>query len=241
MSSEINNFVKTCTTCQKYAKNNPKQPLKLYTIPLYPWQQVAVDIATFQKHDYLVIVDKYSNWPEVVQLSSESASEVALHLQNAFARHGIPETVISDNNPFNSVTFNDFAKEWGFQTVFTSTHFPQSNGHVERTVQMVKSLLKKCVEENASLQYAFLQDRNTPLPDIGCSPAQAVMERRLRTKLPIASDLLAPKTVPSEAVIQCKEKSQDVQKFYFDQSAEELEPVHQGQLVCVKDNLTDMH
>ena len=41
--------------------------------------------------------------------------EVINHLKAIFARHGIPETVISDNGPqYSSADFSKFAHEWGF-------------------------------------------------------------------------------------------------------------------------------
>lgn len=240
MSKEIEEFVKGCETCQKFARNIPKEPLKPYPVPLYPWQQLAVDIASFDQKDYLIVVDKYSNWPEVVQLSSKSAQEIIRQLANIFARHGVPEMVISDNNPFNSAAYLTFAQEWGFETKFTSPHFPQSNGHAERTVQTIKNMLRKCKDENSSLNYALLQYRNTPLPDTGYSPAQALFGRRLRTKLPVSASLLQPTTAPPAEIIASKERSKDVQEYYFNRSATELEPLRPQQPVWVKDALTDI-
>lgn len=239
LGADVTEFHQRCTTCQKFAHNNAKQPLRPYPISAYPWQQVSIDIATYDRKDYLVAVDKYSNWPEVVLLSSKSASEVISHLQNLFARHGIPEYVISDNNPFNSSVYNEFAAEWGFTPVFTSPHFPQSNGHAERAVQTVKSLLKKCIAENSSVHYALLQYRNTPLADIGCSPAQAFVGRRLRTKLPVASTLLEPNTIPADIIVALKEKSQEIQQFYYNRAAEDLPSLTPNQPVWVKDSLAD--
>jgi hypothetical protein len=33
-------------------------------------------------------------------------------MKEMFARHGIPEKIIADNMPFNSLRFRDFAREW---------------------------------------------------------------------------------------------------------------------------------
>lgn len=96
ISAEIAAFVQACDTCQKFARNNVRA-VEVFPISLYLWQQVTVNIATHERKDYLVVVDKYSNWPEVVQLSSKyskSAPEIVLHLKNLFARHCVPESVI---------------------------------------------------------------------------------------------------------------------------------------------------
>ena len=58
------------------------------------------------------------------------------HLKAIFARHGIPETVISDNGPqYSSAEFSKFAQKWGFSHLTSSPKYPQSNGEAERTVQ----------------------------------------------------------------------------------------------------------
>ncbi|KAK7605162.1 hypothetical protein V9T40_007020 [Parthenolecanium corni] len=64
MTVDISNFVKVCSLCQKFARNNVKQPLQSYPIASYQWQHLAADIATIDKEDFLVVVDKFSNWPE---------------------------------------------------------------------------------------------------------------------------------------------------------------------------------
>ena len=64
-------------------------------------------------------------------------------MKSVFARHGIPETVISDNGPaYASNEFKAFAKAYKFQAVTSSPRYPRGNGCAERMVQTVKSILK---------------------------------------------------------------------------------------------------
>ena len=61
-------------------------------------------------------------------------------LKSAFARHGIPKTVVSDNGPqFSSEEFAAFANAYLFTHVTSSPRFPASNGQAER-VKNVHSL-----------------------------------------------------------------------------------------------------
>ena len=69
-------------------------------------------------------------------------------MKDMFARHGIPERLIADNMPFNSVKFKDFASKWEIEAVTSSPHYPKSNGLVE-----IKQLLRRADE---SKQHAFL-------------------------------------------------------------------------------------
>ncbi len=104
-------------------------------------------------------------------------------------RHGIPETVRSDNGPqYSSVEFVRFASRYGFQHTTSSPHFPQSNGQAERAVQTVKNLLKQ-----ASDPYlALLSYCATPLTWCQLSPAELLMGRRLRTTVPQISRKMVP-------------------------------------------------
>ena len=61
-------------------------------------------------------------------LESKTASSVIIHLKSLFARYGIPEVLMSDNMPFNSKAFHEFATEWNYDLVTSSPRYPQSNG-----------------------------------------------------------------------------------------------------------------
>lgn len=77
-----------------------------------------------------------------------------------FARHGIPETVISDNGPqYSAEAYARFAQGYHFKHVTSSPYFPQSNGEAERAVRTIKELLKKSKDP----YLALLAYRTTPL------------------------------------------------------------------------------
>ncbi|XP_046750294.1 uncharacterized protein K02A2.6-like [Diprion similis] len=101
---------------------------------------------------------------ELIELNNKTASEVVLKLKTIFARLGVSNTVISDNNPFLSFEFETFSKEWDFESVTTSPLHSQPTGLAEKS-------------------------KNTPLKEIGSSPAQLMFDRKLRTKLPISDKL----------------------------------------------------
>ena len=63
-----------------------------------PLQKVATDLFEW-KQMYLLIVDCYSWYIEIVCLKGATAEEVIIHTKITFARHGIPKVVISDNGP----------------------------------------------------------------------------------------------------------------------------------------------
>ena len=64
-----------------------------------PWAKVGTDLFHLNGKEYLLVIDYYSNYPEVVMLTRTSFKQVIAHIKSVFARHGIPETVVSDNIP----------------------------------------------------------------------------------------------------------------------------------------------
>ena len=56
----------------------------------------------------------------------------------------LPEIAISDNGPQHvSWEMKQFARQYGFNHITSSPHYPQSNGLAERAVQTVMILLKQ--------------------------------------------------------------------------------------------------
>lgn len=105
-----------------------------------------------------------------------------------FARHSIPEQLISDNGlQFSSTSFSKFAEDYGFTHILTSPQYPQANGKVERAVQTVKNLLKKTPDPYKAL----MAYRATPL-ESGLSLAELLMGRKIRTRIPTSPSNLKP-------------------------------------------------
>ena len=112
MTQQIEDMVAACSTCLRFKQTQQKEPLKPPAIPDRAWQKVGCDIMTFKQNDYLIVVDYYSKYPEMALLSDKTASEIVIQLKSIFSRHGIPEEVFSDNMPFNSNAFHNFAMQW---------------------------------------------------------------------------------------------------------------------------------
>ena len=105
------------------------------------------------------------------------------------ARYGLPTTVMTDNGPqFSSEEFARLAQKYDFEHVTSSPHYPKSNGKVESAVKSAKRMLKKTRESGADQYLALLDIRNTPTMDLP-SPAQLLMNRRNRTRLPMTDRL----------------------------------------------------
>ena len=188
VGSQIKSFVQNCPTCVR--NHTPRhEPLMSTPLPDYPWQKVASDLFYWKGEHYLVVVDYFSRYPEVIKLKSTTSSMVIEALKAIFSRHGIPEMFVSDNGPqYASGEFARFASRYNFLHITSSPYFPQSNGCAERAVQTIKKRLKDSDDPYLTL----LIYRSTPLPWCSLSPSQLLMGRRLRANLPLVAEQLKP-------------------------------------------------
>ena len=214
MATDIHQHVAMCSICAPKAPSNPKEPLISYTVPFRPWQ-VSIDLFAWDKI-YLVTVDYYSRLFQVDELLSTTSAAVIRKLSSHFARHGIPETVISDNGPqFASDEFLVFATNWDFEHHTSSPGCPQLNGLAEKKVQTIKNILSKAKSDDQCALLSILQYRSTPIDGLA-SAAQLLMGRQLRSILPSTNQQLKPKTVDHNTFLSRRMKLQVVQKAYYD-------------------------
>ena len=212
MSKQIQDMIECCRVCNEHKKNSA-EPLIPTPFPDRPWQIIGLDFFKFKTVDFLIVVDYYSRYIELGAMNkNKTASEVLRVLKSLFARHGIPETLRSDNGPpFDSAEYLAFAREWGCKVVTSSPAFPRSNGEVERAVQTAKNILKKSSEpEKALLAY-----RSTPLQS-GYSPSQLLMGRVIRSTLPTLDSKLNPKLPELDTLRRREDESRRQQKLCYD-------------------------
>ena len=233
LSAQVKTMVENCQTCCEH-RNSPPEPLMPTPLPDRPWQMIASDLFTIKDTNYLLVVDYYSRYVEVVTLRNTTSSLAVINaLKSIFARHGIPNELRSDNGPqYHSDEFAQFAKDWGFYHTTSSPRFPQSNGEAERAVRTVKEILKK---ENDPAK-ALLAYRSTPLAT-GYSPAQLLMGRNIRSTIPTAPHQLMPQLPDRNSFQEKEEVRRSNQKRNFDNhhKAREMEPLCSGTTVFVTD------
>lgn len=152
-----------------------------------------MDFGQFEGDYYLVMVDAYSKWPEVVLMpGSTTAQKTADAMRSIFARLGLCEEIVADNGPpFPSSELQAFLKSNGIKTIFSSPYHPASNGAAERFVKTLKRGLRKSSSKSSKLHrlHEFLLTyRSTPHSVTGQPPSELLWGRRIRTRL----DLVRP-------------------------------------------------
>ena len=173
-----------CQECNKIAPSQPALPPVPPPRPEYPMQQLCTDIAHFGGKTYIVIVDRYTNWPSVYP--TDGANGVIKALRFHFITYGAAEEIASE---YLAASTQEFLKRWKVAHRLSSAYYPQSNLRAELGVKVVKRMLRENIGTDGSLETdrfarALLSYRNTPGKETGLSPAQMLFGRRLRDHLP---------------------------------------------------------
>ena len=70
---DIENMIKTCKTCIIEQKAPPHAPLTPWPWPEKAWDRIHIDfLGPFHGDMYLVVVDAYSKWPEVINFHNNT-------------------------------------------------------------------------------------------------------------------------------------------------------------------------
>ncbi|CAI2724010.1 unnamed protein product [Schistosoma spindalis] len=158
--------------------------------PKKPWSCVQINFAgPFQGTYFLICVDAYSKWPEIIPMNQVTSQDTIMELRQLFSRFGVPNILVSDNGTqFTSSIFSDFCKRFGVNHVRSPPYHPQSNGQAERFVDTFKRALLKGKGEGKIKEilndFLFVY-RTTPNPSAPnqMSPAEIMFGRKVKTAL----------------------------------------------------------
>jgi len=186
MNKDIEIKVKSCVYCSKYkTKSLNKNEKCSWPFPRSPWERVHIDFFQLHGFYFLVVVDAFSKYPDVIITKNMSTQTVKHELQKIFSRFGIPNCIVSDNGPaFAATEFKTWLINIGCKHLTIAPYHPQSNGLAERFVRTMKEQLKEAntVEKSQSTINKFLICyRSLPHNSTGWSPAQLFFNRQIRT------------------------------------------------------------
>ena len=213
IDQEIEERVKACNSCQRTRHNPAPAPLHPWEFPNQPWERLHADYAgPFEGKMFLIVIDAYSKWLEVIPVSAANSSVTIEHLRNMFATHGLPKSLMTDNGTqFTSMEFESFVKKNGIRHIRSSPYHPSSNGLAERAVQSFTEGIKKYSSTESietRLSRFLFWYRLTSHSTTGVAPAQLLLGRIPRSQL----DLLKPELSDK---VRVKQQSQ---KNYHDQN-----------------------
>ncbi|GFR75786.1 Pol polyprotein [Elysia marginata] len=176
-------------------------------IPGRPYQKVGSDLFEIKGQFFIVIIDYYSKNIDIERLTNPSTNSVIKALKRCFSTHGVPLTLVPDNE------LSNFGTDWNFCHITSSPRFPQSNGPAESAVKIAKRIMKQSDPLLALMVY-----RSTPVASIGVSSSELALGRKIRTTLPMLPSKLEPRTKDQTEIKQLISDHQQTVKKNFDQS-----------------------
>ncbi|XP_032239683.1 uncharacterized protein K02A2.6 [Nematostella vectensis] len=205
-----------------------------HPIPQLPWQAVASDCIEMQDEHYLVLVDLYSDYIELVQLPDMSSKTLIQQIKPIFATHGTPAVLISDNGTnYSSQEFQEFTKAWEIYHVTVSPHHHKSNGKVESAVKIMKKVIIKAKKDGSDLWKSLLEwmEKLTNSRNIQLTSTTTYVPPT-RSMLPSNQALYKPEVqaAVTEQIIQNRKQA----KHYHDRTAKSLPSLVVGQQIRVK-------
>jgi hypothetical protein len=189
ITEDVEQMVRNCEKCQSWGANTPESEVHPTGWPKEAWAALNMDLAgPVAGRMLLIVTDQMSKWMEVAILAKADSGNIITELRKMFANFGIPRTIMADNaSYFQSDEMSTYCRSNGIRLAASSPYHPRSNGQAERGVQSIKSALNKMRDEHIPLQEAvsrFLLDyRATPQTTTGLSPAELLMNKKLRTRL----------------------------------------------------------
>jgi len=153
MWNDVNEYVKTCLECQCFRPMPIPKNLSNKSSPVErPFVRVGLDIVgplplTRSENQYLIVlVDYTTKWVEASPLKHIESKDVINFLKDVFARHGVPEIIITDNGPqFTSDITKAMIDLYGAWVRFVAPHHQEANCQVEnRNREIVKIMRHLC-------------------------------------------------------------------------------------------------
>lgn len=183
IDKDIEALVKNCKACNTFS-NNPNIKIKHRWEPATePYQRVYIDFAgPFMGHNFLILVDGFTPWPEVHLMKSINAEKTIEKCLEIFTTFGLPQVLVSDNGrTFISKEFKLFLNQNRIVHKCTAPYNPATNGLAERFVQTLKQGLRKLSttekDVKVNVQKLLFHYRLSAHSELKKSPAELMFGR----------------------------------------------------------------
>jgi hypothetical protein len=112
-------------------------------------------VGAFEGHMWLIIINAYTKWLDVVRIKSTSAAITCSKLREVFARYGLPRTIESDNTTqLIADEFKLFSKNNAIHQVLSMPYHLKTSGLAERAVRTFKDRMSAAKESTTAASAA---------------------------------------------------------------------------------------
>ena len=155
-NKQVEEWIQTCDACQRNKSSNQKPAGKLKPLPIpgRRWESISTDLIsplpkTADKNDAIVVfVDRLSKMVRFAACkTTDGAKELAdLFVQNVFASHGLPRTLITDRDSrFTSTFWKELCKLLDMKQGLSTAYHPETDGQTERANRVLEEVLRHYV------------------------------------------------------------------------------------------------
>ncbi|SJL18797.1 uncharacterized protein ARMOST_22398 [Armillaria ostoyae] len=151
MKKDVETYIAGCEMCQRTKSSNQAKSALLHpnAVPTEPWTHISVDMVTRlpDSNGYdalLVVIDRFSKAIILVPCNKDLSAKgwVRILRDHVYARHGMPQVVISDRGPqFISKFMTELYRMLDIKQNASTAFHPQTDGQTEHINQEVKKYL----------------------------------------------------------------------------------------------------
>lgn len=182
IDTSIENFVKSCSTCQGTQRVPKEIVVTTWPIAKYPMERIHLDFFYFEGKNFLIMSDAFSKYIDVKLMGLTTVNCLIDKLEEIFVVFGLPTQIVTDNGPpFFSHVFAKYCECHGIKLTKSPPYHPQSNGQAERAVQSVKTVFRKfCLGAEAKLSWPrkinkfLIHYRNSPSTVTSKTPSEMI-------------------------------------------------------------------
>jgi transposase InsO family protein len=188
-----------CDVCQrvKAEHQRPAGLLHLLKVPEWKWEEIGMEFIVGLPHTpkgyafIWVIVDRLTKVAHFIPVKTtyKGSLLVELYMAQIVCLQGVPKKIFSNRgSQFTSRFWKSIHENMNTKLSFSSAYHPQTDGHTERTNQVLEDMLTTCALQHGgswdkSLPYAEFSYNNSYQTSLKMSPFEALYGRKCRTPL----------------------------------------------------------
>jgi hypothetical protein len=156
VNGNIEEFCKSCETCQQVKTSNRKPVGLLHSLPIptRPWESIGMDfIGPFpesQGYDYLwVVICRMTSRVHLIPVKTTiTASQLSwIFVKEIVKLHGLPKSIVSDrDSKFTSRWWREVHHLLGAKLLMSTSFHPQTDGITERVNRSIGQILRSMVK-----------------------------------------------------------------------------------------------